>query len=480
MKTGSLSNRVVLLLGSTIVLVLSIAALLMDHLVDAEMEQRFDSSLLTQAHTLAALARIGRHGLDMGEISDSPSHLLRGKSRATFAVRCADGSRLYSDPPPPGYPPNWSDAMSIAPLFADIDGKGLSLRAVWFHFNAPFVADANAPAHATTPTDPTRQDCRLLLVHPRTELDQIMIAADGILLIIPMLALLAVLVLSPALVRYGLQPLVALGENMRRIGPHAPEQRLPPTGVYELEPLIARFNEVLTRMDEGLARERQFAGALAHETRTRLAELRTLVEVERRYPTNRPTAELLDEIGGIGSELEHIVAGLLLLTRLDAGLERPERRPIDLDELIARQLEHVATTLQRRNLQVDIERPARAIKPIADQALLDIVVGNLLGNACLYAPAGDRIEVRWDAAALAISNYGPELSDDDIRHFGQRFWSKHPGTAGHAGLGLSLTHSAATVMGFSLEFKLDVECRLHATLYWDIQEPVHNLRCARE
>ncbi|EAR22713.1 hypothetical protein [Nitrococcus mobilis] len=43
MKTGSLSNRVVLLLGSTIVLVLSIAALLMDHLVDAEMEQRFDS-----------------------------------------------------------------------------------------------------------------------------------------------------------------------------------------------------------------------------------------------------------------------------------------------------------------------------------------------------------------------------------------------------------------------------------------------------
>src|SRR5699024_10675849 len=130
----------------------------------------------------------------------------------------------------------------------------------------------------------------------------------------------------------GLKPLAVLGENMRGIGPHAPGQRLPPAGTRELEPLVACFNEVLTRMDEGLARERQFAGALAHETRTRLAELRTLVEVERRYPSGCPTAELLGEIGGIGGELESTVSGLLLLTRLDAGIEKPEQRRIGLND----------------------------------------------------------------------------------------------------------------------------------------------------
>lgn len=467
MKTRSLSSRVVLLLGIAIMLILASAALLMDHLVDAEMAQRFDDSLLTQARTLAALAQIGRHGLDMDEIGGPPSHLLPDESRAAYAIHCADGSRLHSDPPPGDYPPNWAGATNVEPMFADIDGNDLDLRAVWFRFSAQLDDDLHARARTAAITDTAAQDCRLLLVQSRTQLDQILIATDAILLITPMLALLAVLALSPALVRHGLKPLVALGENMRGIGPHAPGQRLPPAGTRELEPLVARFNEVLARMDEGLARERQFAGALAHETRTRLAELRTLIEVERRYPSGRPTAELLGEIGNIGRELGNTVSGLLLLTRLEAGIENPERRQINVDDLIARQLERIAAALQQRNVRIKVERPASPTTPTADRTLLDIIISNLLGNACLYAPAGDSIEVRWNPDALVVSNYGPDLDEDEVRCFGQRFWSKHHGVDGHAGLGLSLAGAAATAMGFSLVFTLDTNRRLHASLRWN-------------
>lgn len=310
MKTWSLSKRLVLLLGIAIVVVLGGAALLMDHLVDAEMERRFAASLLTQARTLAALAQVSRQGLDMDEISGSPSRLLRSENRVAYAMQCADGSKLHSDPRPAEYPPNWSGATNLEPEFADIDRNGVSLRAVWFRFSAQRAADANAQTRASAITATAAQDCRLLLIQPRTELDQILIATDGILLITPMLALLAVLVLSPALVRHGLKPLVALGENMRGIGPHAPGQRLP--------------------------------------------------------------------------------------------------------------------------------------------------------------PAGDSIEMRWNADALIIANHGLDLGEDEVRRFGQRFWSKHHGVDGHAGLGLglSLAGAAAMAMGFSLEFKLDAERRLRAILRW--------------
>ncbi|HET8701023.1 MAG TPA: ATP-binding protein, partial [Nitrococcus sp.] len=415
---------------------------------------------------LAALAQVGRHGLDMDEVNGPPSRLLRSENRATYAMQCADGSRLQSNPPPSSYPSSWPRVMNSAPEFADIRRPDLSLRAVWFRFSAQLAAEPNAAAHTTAMTDTAAQDCRVLLVQPRTELDQILFAMDGILLITPVLALLVVLALSPTLVHHGLKPLTALGESMRSIGPHALGQRLPPAGTRELEPLVARFNEVLTRMDEGLARERQFAGALAHETRTRLAELRTLVEVERRYPSGRSTVALLGEIGGIGGELEKTVAGLLLLTRLDAGIESLERVPIELANSIARQLEHSATTLQRRSLRIDLVPPASSTMLIADQALLDIVIGNLLGNACLYAPAGDSIAVRWNADALIISNHAPDLDEEEVCRFGQRFWSKHHGIDGHAGMGLSLAGAAAAAMGFSLEFKLDAERRLRAILHW--------------
>jgi signal transduction histidine kinase len=459
-KIRSLSGRIAILLGVAAALVLGAAAVLMDHMVDAEMGRRLDDSVLSQARTLASLADVGPEGLDMDEIKPSRSRLFGGETRAAFAIRCADGSELRSNPAPPREPPGWADTAKQRPTFADIDSGGRSLRAVWFRFSPGPDERGNAPPRAGN------DDCRVLFMQSHAELDEILMAIDGILLAVPMLALLAVLALSPGLVRRGLQPLVALGEEMRGIGPQAVGQRLQPTGTRELEPLVARFNEVLARMDEGVTRERQFAGALAHETRTRLAELRALVEVERRYPSERPLASLLDEIGSIGGELENTVSALLLLTRLDAGIESLELQPVDLDALIARQLEHVDATLQRRGLRVAIERQGANAPLVADPSLLDIIVGNLLGNAGSYATAGSVIVIRRSRDTLVVANHAPDLAADEVARFGQRFWSKHHGADGHAGLGLALAGAAAAAMDFSLEFRLDAQQRLLASLRW--------------
>src|SRR5690348_18009217 len=45
-----------------------------------------------------------------------------------------------------------------------------------------------------------------------------------------------------------LRPIGALVERMHSIGPNAPGQRLAPIGLKELDPLVARFNDVLGRM----------------------------------------------------------------------------------------------------------------------------------------------------------------------------------------------------------------------------------------
>ncbi|HET7360223.1 MAG TPA: ATP-binding protein [Rhodanobacteraceae bacterium] len=465
----SLTGRIAVLLGVAAALVLGTAAVIMDQMVDSEMGRRLDASVLSQARTLASLADAGPEGLDMDASSRPHSRLFASKPDAAYAIHCADGSELRSNPAPDRYPPEWIESARQRPTFADIH-DGRDLRAVWFRFD-PASGGAGS---AQKPASGARDACAVVFMQSHAELDEILMTIDGILLAIPMLALLAVLALSPGLVRRGLQPLVALGEEMRGIGPQAAGQRLQPTGTRELEPLVVRFNEVLARMDEGVTRERQFAGALAHETRTRLAELRTLVEVERRYPSDRPLASVLDEIGNIGGELENTVSALLLLTRLDAGIESLELRPVDLDGVIVRQLEQVDATLQRRGLRVAVEPMLGRAPLVADQALLDIIVGNLLGNAASHAPAGSVIEIRRHVRALVIVNRAPDLAADDVARFGQRFWSKHHGNEGHAGLGLALAGAAATAMRFSLGFRLDPQQSLHAGLHWsDDSEVVH-------
>lgn len=462
MNFRSITTRIVVMLGTLTVILLGAEALVMDHLVDVQMQQRFDASLLLQARAMAGLVENGPHGLDMEELQREPTHLLLGNARSAYMVRCDNGTQLQSQPAPSGQPEAWYRQGTDTPSFADIRVGGVLERAVWFRF-VPGPVDASGSGIDPAPAGA----CHFLLMQPRRQLDNILHVIDWILLITPTLALLGVLVGSPILVRRGLRPLVTLGEHMRNIGPHAPGTRLAPGSTHELQPLTARFNEVLERMDEGMARERRFAGALAHETRTGLAELRALVDVERRYPSGRSLHEILDDISEIGGELENTVAGLLLMTRLDAGLEHVERNRVEVRPLVEQLLERNRETVLRRQLSMRVTTPEVPLELMTDPSLLAIVLGNLLRNAAAYAPVGESVEVAWDGGVFRVANHAPELQQEDVEQMGQRHWRKHQRDGEeHAGLGLSLAAAAAATLGFKLRFELDERRYLCAVLDW--------------
>lgn len=461
MKSLSLSARITVLLGAAVVVLVGGAALIMDHMVDTEINRRMDTALLTQAQTLASLVGIGPSGLDMEHIRKPRSHLLAGQAVEFWSVHCANGNKAVSQPSATTWPADWANTARAEPTFADIATPHHMLRAVWFRFEANDI-DSATTNHVASMIVP----CSVVFMHSRDAMDDILSVIDDILLLIPLLALLAVLLLSPVLVRHGLKPLATLGEAMRDIGPQAPGQRLQATGTRELEPLVARFNEVLTRMDEGVARERQFAGALAHETRTHLTELRSLVEVEQRYPSQRPPDELLDEVGHVVDELQGTVSGLLLLTRLEANIEGMDPVHVPLGELVDKQLQSASELLHHRRLHMNQTAVGGRATLVADRRLLGIVIGNLVNNAVAYAPEGSIVGIHWQPHTLTIDNDAPDVDVDEVTRFGQRFWSKHHGTAGHAGLGLALAGAAASAMRLHLHFTLDERQRLHATLSW--------------
>lgn len=461
MKRLSLSTRIALLLGLSAAVLVGGAALIMDRMVDAEVGRRMDTALLDQAQTLASLVSISPRGLDMEDIRKPQPQWLVHRAIQYWSVRCDDGHVATSKPRPPAYPADWLGQAQDQPAFADLRSKRHALRAVWFAFE-PGVDDESTGRESTSGST----TCTVVFMHSRDAMNDMLAVIDDILLLIPLLTVLAVLLLTPILVRRGLKPLAALGNAMRGIGPQAPGQRLQTTGTRELEPLVARFNGVLKRMDEGVARERQFAGALAHETRTHLAELRSLVEVEQRYPSERPLDELLGEIGHIVGELQGTVSGLLLLTRLEAGIEGMDPDNVPLGDVMDRQIESVAEVLNRRDIRVDESPRPHDVALRVDRALLDIIIGNLLNNAAAYAPQGSTIGIHWATQAVIIDNDAPDIDTDEVSRFGQRFWSKHHGVAGHAGLGLALAGAAASAMHMELHFTLDPQRRLRTTLSW--------------
>ncbi|MDE2307433.1 MAG: hypothetical protein KGJ97_03960 [Xanthomonadaceae bacterium] len=464
MRPASLSARITLLLVVTSLLVLGGGARLMDWRIDHEMDSRFQQNLLTQAGALSTMLQ-----MEQDEVPAQRPHpgVLGGDSPTFYELRCDGMPLLRSSPPPPAVPAGWpQEAAGAKPQFARVQHGRQHLGSVRFAFLSR-PADYTDDRHPDISRgDVKPRKCVLLFEQDRQAIDQLLLATDWILLLGPALALGIALIAVPLIVRRGLRPVNALVDRMRDIGPHAPGQRLAASGMRELDPLVARFNDVLGRMDDGLTRERQFANGLAHETRTRLAELRALTEVESRYPSGRKLSEILGEVGQIGAELEATVTALLLLTRLQSGLEQPQMQALPLAAWLERQLQRQHGTATDRGIVLRLEEGTPAACLQTDPALLEVVIGNLLGNACAYAPAGDTVSVRLTATGLCIDNAAPGLGADDLANFGQRFWRKQPPHAGHAGLGLALANAAATALDLQLDFRLDAGQRLHAALSW--------------
>ena len=440
-KTFSLRARLTLLLALAVLVVFGAAARIVDWRADAEMQQRFDSSLLSRAQSLAALTQVenGRVAVDA---DNAAAAVFPGNAESSwYDLRCAGAVVARSAEAPP------SVAAATDPVFADARSRdGRSLRVVAFRFT---------PAHPGRVAASAAPACTLTYALDSGPLDDLLDTLDIILLGCLLGACALVLLLTPWLVRRGLRPLSVLDRAMAGIGPDAPGGRLPASDTTELAPLVARFNEVLARMDEGLARERQFAAGLAHEFRTRLAELRALVDVERRYPSGRDAHGLLGEVGSIGAELEATVTALLQLTRIQSGLEQSHPEHVPLGPQLARLCERHQQAARARDVRIEVLEPHDPELAIeTDPALFEIVLDNLLGNAVAYVPAGGAVNLRAMCDGIEVRNAAPALHADDLANFGQRFWRKEAQGAGHAGLGLALAAAAAKALRMKLSFAL--------------------------
>ncbi len=447
MRTFSLRTRLTLLLALASLIALGIATRVVDWRADSEMQQRFDASLLARAQAFASLVHSGDSGIEIDAVADRAARFPGGALTDWYAVTCGGVVIAQSHPVPPEI------TAGITPRFADARlPHGRELREVALRFQPAVEEDEAAQPAASRASTP---DCELRYALDRGPLDDILHTLDWILAGSILGACLLVLILTPWLVRRGLRPLAALDRAMAGIGPDTPGGRLPTSGTTELVPLVTRFNEVLGRMDDGLARERQFASGLAHEFRTRLAELRTLVDVETRYPSGDDLRTVLGEVGSIGTELEATVTALLQLTRIESGLEQSPFEDVALEPLLARVVARRHGTARAREVRIESESAYDSTVAVkTDPALLEIVLDNLLGNAVAYAPTGSAVTLLAGQSSIAVSNAAPELQPDDLANFGQRFWRKDAQGAGHAGLGLALAGAAARAMGMRLDFAL--------------------------
>ena len=288
----------------------------------------------------------------------------------------------------------------------------------------------------------------------------------GLLLI--SVCLVAVLVTAGVLawsVRRGLRPVARLSAQIANVGAANLTARLDGRGVpTELAPVVDRLNDLLARLDAAFQRERRFTGDVAHELRTPLAGVRSLLEVA--LSRERDPDAYREVMGGclkINLQMQQMVDNLLNLARADAGQLAVEREMIDVPDLIRECWKPLQEKADARGLSIEwrLDEPGTVE---TDREKLSLVLQNILDNAVTHASdAGDvRITTRaeHDTVVLTVSNSRSSLSADDLQHVFDRFWRGDLSRRvfdGHCGLGLPLCQSMIEQLEGSIEANATVD-----------------------
>lgn len=297
-------------------------------------------------------------------------------------------------------------------------------------------------------------------------------SAEGGIHSVLILGIAATIVVVVGLVQWGVRgvfsPLLEQGERIARLDIDKPPERVGEHLPIELKPFAGAFNTGIARLYGAMERERRFSRDIAHELRTPLAETRATAEVALRDGGNEALRSGLITAIAATERMQRSVDTLLALARFESGQESPALDPLDLAELTATQTRMLQRAAEARQISLTIATPAEAWIH-SDIGIIERILTNLLQNAIDYAPSGTTVNCRIARMAgeytICIDNEAPQLSVDDLMHFGTRFWRKprEGGTAQHAGLGLALSLALARSLKLRLDFQLH-EARLHARL----------------
>jgi signal transduction histidine kinase len=200
---------------------------------------------------------------------------------------------------------------------------------------------------------------------------------------------------------------------------------------------------MLDRLEAGGARQRAFVADAAHELRSPLAVLRTVLEVALVHPDpDGPEATLATACEEV-LRMTRLVDDLLLLARLDAGAPttRAGGRAQEVD------LAEVVRELVPDGVVLDLA-PARVV---ADPDALVRVVRNLVDNALRHAMRTVHVTVRpGEPVELLVDDDGPGIPDSERERVFDRFHrldTPRTRDAGGSGLGLAIVRELVAAAG---------------------------------
>ena len=275
-----------------------------------------------------------------------------------------------------------------------------------------------------------------------------------------------VLVAGAALGAYGLAraalfPVERLRREVAALSERdeAPGVRVPRTR-DEIAALATTMNQLLSRLQRALARQRALVADASHELRTPFAVLRGELELASRPGRSREElAAAVERASEEAARLTRLTEQLLFLARSDEDRIPLGRERTNVSLLLTRSAERAATRARSAGVWCQVDTPTD-LAAMVDPDRIGEAIDNLVDNALRFAPAATPIVISARAVgpdlSIEVADSGPGFPAQFLPHAFERFArpdSSRARSDGGAGLGLAIVSAIAHAHGGRAEVR---------------------------
>ena len=220
------------------------------------------------------------------------------------------------------------------------------------------------------------------------------------------------------------------------------------TSTYEFSYLDESINELMKKVRDLFAVEKEFISNVSHELLTPVSILQSKLEnIVADSGTPQDVAARIVESQKTLSRLSRIVRALLLISKIENEQYLKDEK-VSVSELINDVLQELEDRLEGRKIHVIKIIPSDFIFKDANRSLMHNLFFNLVNNAIKYNRDGGKITFkgfeRDSQYVLEISDTGCGMEEENLAHIFDRFRRFQADDKNSYGLGLPIVKTIAT------------------------------------
>ena len=444
-RSWSVSTRLALWYGSTIMLLLGSFAAFSYVYFHQSLHEEFDQHLLHEMRVLLPLVEMsgGVPSFSDFEAMRSVAYQTDGIYGTYVRLFARDRSVVYESPNMAGHgllPVAIPDVLKETVLGREWEGGPLRSYYHPLFSGSGHVGWLEVSGYEWS----THQELRRLL----------RIFSMGIVL-----SSILALLLGYVLARRSLRPIAQITRVANEIQVGSLDHRVPASlgARDELSRLADTINGLLSRLEASFLRERRFSENAAHELLTPLSALRGELELVLK------SAQLSESLHTpLGAALEDadrmsaIVKSLLHLSRAERFEQRDFER-LDVGALVRERVERFRDRADAEGKEIEIGSSVSCFATVSGPAICEIL-DNLVDNALKYTQRGDRVRIHLmcdaEQVGLTVEDDGIGFEPEEAEQLFDRFYRSESGqtmSGDGSGLGLAIVRTIVSAVGGTIQ-----------------------------